>query len=192
LKTGQDGAAAPGGSGCDTGINSVLRCTMLETKNEHFQIASRRLSASEHRSLGMLTPAFAATASGRHGAPRPLGQAMLRGLRCRCPACGEGRLFGRYLKPVASCSACGEDFTAQSADDFPPYIVILLLGHIIVPMGISIDTHFRPPLWMYAVFGTALIVLLVMLMLQPVKGGVIAYQWAHRMHGFADTVPPAA
>ena len=28
-------------------------------------------------------------------------QAMRRGLFCRCPNCGEGRLFRAFLKPVA-------------------------------------------------------------------------------------------
>ncbi len=111
-------------------------------------------------------------------------QAIGRGLHGKCPACGQGRLFGKYLKPVANCAACGEDYTHQRADDFPPYIVIILLGHILAPIAVFVEMTYRPPMWTYMTFGSALIVLLALLLLQPVKGGVIAHQWALRMHGF--------
>ena len=62
-------------------------------------------------------------------------QAMGRGLHGQCPACGQGKLFRAFLKPVDACAACGEDYTHQRADDFPPYIVILLLGHILAPIA---------------------------------------------------------
>ena len=122
---------------------------------------------------------------GRPGAPRALRQAMLRGLRGRCPACGEGRLFARFVKPVDACAVCGESYTAQRADDFPPYIVILLLGHILIPIVIVVDRAFAPALWLYMTFGSAIIAALAVSLLQPVKGAVIAYQWALWMHGFA-------
>jgi uncharacterized protein (DUF983 family) len=116
--------------------------------------------------------------------PRAWRQAMGRGLHSRCPACGEGKLFRAYLKPVDACAACGEDYTHQRADDFPPYIVILLLGHILAPIAVFVELTWRPPVWTYMTFGSALIVVLALLLLQPVKGGVIAHQWALRMHGF--------
>ena len=31
--------------------------------------------------------------------PHSFGAALLRGARCRCPRCGEARLFRRWLKP---------------------------------------------------------------------------------------------
>jgi uncharacterized protein (DUF983 family) len=121
--------------------------------------------------------------SGRFGAPRPLWPAVLRGLRCRCPACGQGRLFGRFLKPVEICRVCKESYSGQRADDFPPYLVVLLLGHILVPTVIAVDRTFAPPLWLYMTFGSTLVALLAVALLQPVKGAVIAYQWACQMGG---------
>ena len=40
-------------------------------------------------------------------APRPALDAVLRGLRSRCPACGEGPLFASNLKTHDYCPSCG-------------------------------------------------------------------------------------
>lgn len=115
---------------------------------------------------------------------------MRRGLGCRCPACGAAGLFARFLKPVERCAACGEDLSPQQADDFPPYIVILLVGHLLVGAMIEIDRPAWLPEWAYMALWPLIGFLLCLLLIQPVKGGVIALQWAHRMHGFAEK-PPA-
>jgi hypothetical protein len=73
-------------------------------------------------------------------------EAMWRGIMGRCPQCGRTSIFGTFLKPVERCIACGEDWQARSADDFPPYIVILLLGHIIAPGMIGLEVLAPSPL----------------------------------------------
>lgn len=119
-------------------------------------------------------------------AERSWKSALLRGLAGRCPACGEGRLFARFLKPAQSCAHCGQAFDGHRADDFPSYIVILLLGHIIVPTMIEVNIAFAiPVMWQAAIWPTLALVMAIA-MIQPVKGGVIAFQWARRMHGFAQ------
>ena len=117
---------------------------------------------------------------------RLLRPALLRGLRCRCPECGEGRLFGGFLKSRSACSHCGQSFEGHEADDFPAYIVILLLGHIVVSVMVSVNIAFNIPVEWQTVIWPTLTVILALVLIQPVKGGVIAYQWARRMHGFAD------
>ncbi len=119
------------------------------------------------------------------GTLRPLKPALLFGLRGKCPACGEGRLFPRFLKPADRCASCGEALNGHQADDFPAYIVILLLGHILVPTMIEINHFFDVPLLWQSMIWPALALILAMAMIQPVKGAVIALQWARRMHGFA-------
>ena len=59
-------------------------------------------------------------------------QSMLRGLKGRCPACGEGKLFSRYLKVQPTCSHCGLDLAKYTADDGPAYFTILIVGHLVV------------------------------------------------------------
>ena len=110
--------------------------------------------------------------------------ALLRGIRCRCPRCGEGRLFRRWLKPEAACSHCTLDLTPQQTDDFPAYIAIFVTGHLMAPLIIMLALDF-------ALSTTAMIAIIVPLalammlgLLQPAKGAVVAAQWWNGMHGF--------
>ncbi|WP_367273247.1 DUF983 domain-containing protein [Phenylobacterium sp.] len=62
----------------------------------------------------------------------PLFRSIGRGLAHRCPACGEGRLYRRYLKVEPNCGRCAHDLTVYRADDGPAYLTILLVGHLVV------------------------------------------------------------
>src|SRR5580700_9833271 len=64
--------------------------------------------------------------------PRPVARSMLRGLRGRCPCCGTGKLFYRYLKVEPVCQTCGHDLDRYPADDGPAYFTVLLVGHLVV------------------------------------------------------------
>jgi uncharacterized protein (DUF983 family) len=105
------------------------------------------------------------------------GSAMSRGFRQRCPHCGKGRLFRRFLKPVESCAACGESYGRIRADDFPPYVTILIVGHIVVPLmlvtdraGVSLEAQLA--IWVPVTLG------LTLGLLQRVKGAIIGLMWS--------------
>jgi uncharacterized protein (DUF983 family) len=117
-------------------------------------------------------------------AERPLGQAIWRGVLCRCPNCGDGRLFGAFLKPVDRCSVCGEEIFHHRADDLPPYLVILVLGHLVVGGYMIADTLHHLPVWATLAIWVPITILAALMIIQPIKGGVIGLQWALRMHGF--------
>ncbi len=118
---------------------------------------------------------------------RPLGRSILRGLACRCPACGSGKLFGAFLKPVAACAACGEDLSHQRADDLPPYIVIMVVGHVLLGGYMMTDMIFVMSEWIHLAIWVPIALLVSLLIIQPIKGGVIGLQWALRMHGFGES-----
>ncbi|HEY7843268.1 MAG TPA: DUF983 domain-containing protein [Bradyrhizobium sp.] len=120
---------------------------------------------------------------------RDVWAALKRGFRCRCPRCGEGKLFRAYLKVDNSCSVCGLDFTPHRADDLPAYLVIVIVGHIVVPIALIIETNYSPPVALQLSIYLPLVMILSLVLLQPVKGTVVGLQWALRMHGFDDNPP---
>lgn len=121
--------------------------------------------------------------------PATFWQACARAIRCRCPRCGEARLFRRWLKPEERCPACLLDLTHQRADDFPSYIAILLTGHLLAPLIIMLSLDFDlSPAAMFAIIVPLALVLMLGL-LQPAKGGVIAAQWWYGLHGFVRERP---
>ncbi|ODN70019.1 DUF983 domain-containing protein [Methylobrevis pamukkalensis] len=121
--------------------------------------------------------------------PRPTGLAMKRGLRCRCPACGEGRLFRAYLKVAPTCPACGEDLSHQRADDAPPYFTIVIVGHIVVPLALAAERELHPEMWIQMTVWPLLALVMSLLLLPPIKGAVVGFQWARYMHGFDPRGP---
>jgi uncharacterized protein (DUF983 family) len=120
---------------------------------------------------------------------RDVWTALKRGFRGRCPRCGEGKLFRAFLKVGDTCSACGLDFTPHRADDLPAYLVIIIVGHIVVPAALMIETELSPPVWLQLSIYLPLTLVLSLLLLQPVKGAVVGLQWALRMHGFDENPP---
>jgi uncharacterized protein (DUF983 family) len=120
---------------------------------------------------------------------RDVWQAMKRGFRGRCPRCGEGKLFRAFLKTADSCSVCGQDFTPHRADDLPAYLVIVIVGHIVVPLALTIETNYSPPVALQLAIYLPLTFVASLALLQPVKGAVVGMQWALRMHGFDEENP---
>ncbi|MFC0243359.1 DUF983 domain-containing protein [Rhodopseudomonas telluris] len=120
---------------------------------------------------------------------RNVWQAMGRGLRGRCPRCGEGKLFRAFLKTADHCTHCGQDFTGHRADDLPAYLVIVIVGHIVVPIALSVETNFAPAVALQLAIYLPITLLSSLLLLQPVKGAVVGLQWAFRMHGFDEAHP---
>lgn len=118
---------------------------------------------------------------------RPLGRSIARGMRCRCPACGSGQLFKSWLKPVDECRVCGEDISHQRSDDLPPYISIMILGHVAVGGFMMTDMVLNIPMWAHFAIWVPITILVALLTIQPIKGGVIGLQWAFKMHGFSNT-----
>src|SRR5882757_10268166 len=106
------------------------------------------------------------------GEKRDLWTAMKRGFMCRCPRCGEGKLFRAFLKVGNECSVCGLDYTPHRADDLPAYLVIIIVGHIVVPVVLWVETHYSPPIWLQMSTYLPFTFLSSLLLLQPVKGAV--------------------
>lgn len=118
-------------------------------------------------------------------AARPLKTDLWNGLRGRCPNCGKGHMFRAFLKVADKCEVCGEELFHQRADDFPAYLVIVLVGHLVVPLILHVEIAYQPPYWVHAVLWLPLTLALALLLIQPIKGAVVAMQWRIGMDGFA-------
>jgi uncharacterized protein (DUF983 family) len=140
----------------------------METMNPASKIWSRQAGAVEKRDLW---------------------SSLRRGFCGRCPRCGEGKLLRAFLKVDNRCSACGLDFTPHRADDLPAYLVIVFVGHIVVPTALLIETDYSPPVGLQLAIYLPLTALMSLALLQPAKGAVVGLQWALRMHGFDDNAP---
>ena len=118
---------------------------------------------------------------------------MIRGLRGQCPRCGNGKLFRAWIKPVDHCAACHHDWSVQQADDFPAYIGIFIVGHLLAPVVIAMIATFGMSAWLTLAIILPLAVIMLIAMLQPVKGGVIAMLWWWGVGAFTqERRPPAA
>ena len=120
---------------------------------------------------------------------RDVWTSMKRGFRGRCPRCGEGKLFRAFLKVDNKCSVCELDYTPHRADDLPAYLVIIIVGHIVVPVVLWVETNYSPAVWLQLSIYLPLTFVASLSLLQPVKGAVVGFQWAMRMHGFDENAP---
>jgi uncharacterized protein (DUF983 family) len=109
--------------------------------------------------------------------------ALIRGAKGSCPRCGSAALFRKWLKPVERCGHCRQDWSLQQADDFPAYIGIFIVGHLLAPVVIAmISGGLSAWLTLAIILPVAVVMLLVML--QPTKGAVIAFLWWHGIGAF--------
>ena len=115
---------------------------------------------------------------------RSVAQAMWRGTLCRCPHCGKGHMFRAYLKVAEECDVCGEPLNLHRADDFPPYIAIMIVGHLLVGLMLHLDMvwHVGPLTYLYTMVPLGIV--LPILMLPSIKGAIVGLQWANHMYGF--------
>lgn len=118
-------------------------------------------------------------------ARRDTAQAMRRGFMGYCPKCGEGKMFRAYLKVADKCPSCGEELFHQRADDAPAYFTMLIVGHFIVS-GIMATEMWWPesPALLLSLLWATLAGLSSLWLLPRIKGALVGYQWALRMHGF--------
>lgn len=113
--------------------------------------------------------------------------ALLRGVLGRCPRCGQGSLFYRYLKMVDRCSRCGEAYGHFRTDDAAPWLTILVVGHVTVPFVLIFEQALRPPIGLALAIWLPLIVVLTLFLLPRCKGLIASLMWAMKAEGSEKT-----
>ncbi|MBQ1542363.1 hypothetical protein C5708_12385 [Caulobacter sp. CCUG 60055] len=105
---------------------------------------------------------------------------VLAGLACRCPNCGEGHLFEGFLKVADRCEACGYDLRAADSGDGPAVFIILIVGVIVGFGALITEVVAHPPVWLHLLVWLPLTAVLVLALLRPFKGVMLAMQFHHR------------
>jgi uncharacterized protein (DUF983 family) len=103
--------------------------------------------------------------------------AILRGFHLCCPNCGIGKLFQSYLRPVSRCAVCGTSIGHIRADDFPPWITIILVGHLLIPFILAAQ-HIAVSATMQLAFWIPVTLALTLLLLPRCKGVAIGLMWS--------------
>lgn len=104
----------------------------------------------------------------------------LAGIRCRCPRCGQGKLFAGFLDLAKRCDVCGLDNRFADAGDGPAVFVILIAGFLVVGLAVVVEFIWRPPYWVHAVLWIPAVLFVTLGMLRPLKGVLVALQFHHK------------
>jgi uncharacterized protein (DUF983 family) len=102
------------------------------------------------------------------------------GLSCRCPRCGEGRLFNGFLSVGSACDACDLDYSKVDSGDGPAIFIIFIIGAISAGLALWVEFNFAPPFWAHALYLVPLILGGSLILLRPAKALLIALQYSNR------------
>ncbi len=109
-------------------------------------------------------------------APNPL----LSGLLGRCPNCGEGYLFDGFLTVAKRCEACGFDLAKADSGDGPAVFVILIAGFLVAFAALITEIALHPPVWVHLVVWLPATLVVVLALLRPMKGVMLAAQFMNK------------
>jgi uncharacterized protein (DUF983 family) len=107
-------------------------------------------------------------------------ESAMRGLACKCPRCGRGKLYAGFLNLRPNCEACGLDYTFIDTGDGPAIFIIMIAGAIVVGCALIVEVKYQPPYWLHAVLWLPLILATTLLPLRSMKALLIALQYHHK------------
>jgi uncharacterized protein (DUF983 family) len=107
-------------------------------------------------------------------------QSAMRGIACRCPRCGKGKLYAGFLDLRPACQSCGLDYAFIDAGDGPAIFLIMIAGAIVVGSALIVEIKYQPPFWLHAVLWLPLILATTLLPMRSMKSLLIALQFHHK------------
>lgn len=107
-------------------------------------------------------------------------QSAMRGLACKCPRCGQGKLYAGFLTLAPACERCGLDYAFIDTGDGPAIFIIMLAGGIVVAAALIVEVKYQPPYWLHAALWLPLILATTLLPLRAMKSLLIALQFHHK------------
>jgi uncharacterized protein (DUF983 family) len=107
-------------------------------------------------------------------------QSAFRGIACRCPRCGRGKLYTGFLTLRPRCESCGLDYAFIDSGDGPAVFIIMLAGAIVVACALIVEVKYQPPFWVHAALWLPLTLITTILPLRSMKSLLIALQYHHK------------
>ena len=99
------------------------------------------------------------------------------GIRCRCPRCGQGKMFDGFLTLKKKCELCGLDYTFADPADGPAFFVICFACVPSVFLGVWLEVQYHAPLWVHALVTLPFLLATCIPPLRPLKGWLVASQF---------------
>lgn len=101
------------------------------------------------------------------------------GLKRVCPRCGEGRLFGGYLKVRPRCERCGLDLGFTQGSEGPAVFIILVVGCLVVGAAALTEVAVHPHPLVHLALWIPAALILSLILLPPFKATMIALHYRH-------------
>ena len=109
-----------------------------------------------------------------------LTETILRGIACKCPRCGTGKLYAGFLTLKPRCEVCGLDYAFIDSGDGPAVFVIMIAGAIVVAAALIVEVKYQPPFWVHAALWLPLTLAVTLWPLRAIKSLLIALQFHHK------------
>src|SRR5258708_19153249 len=107
-------------------------------------------------------------------------RSAMRGLACKCPRCGKGKLYAGFLTLRPACESCGLDYSFIDSGDGPAVFIIMIAGAIVVASALIVEIKYQPPFWLHAALWLPLILVTTLLPLRSMKALLVALQFHHK------------
>ena len=109
---------------------------------------------------------------------------FIKGLFCRCPRCGQGKIFKGFLKLEGACESCHLNLKNAENGDGAAFFVISIVGFVTASLAWILEETASPSLWVHYFIWFPFIIVMSLLLLRPAKSMLISYQYYYQPHLF--------
>jgi uncharacterized protein (DUF983 family) len=123
-------------------------------------------------------------------AANPVWRAMKRGLRLRCPSCGNAPLYRSYLKVEPVCPSCGAANGEHRVDDAAAYFTVLIVGHVVVAPMLAFEAIWNASMALVLGIAIPAVGMVALGGLPFIKGAIVGVLSAQARRAKAEAVRP--
>lgn len=102
------------------------------------------------------------------------------GLACKCPRCGQGKLYDGFIAVRSKCEACGLNLAFADAGDGPAVFVMMIAGGIVLGITLWIGATYDPPTWLLLMIMLPITLGVCLGLLRPLKSLLVSLQYRNK------------